>query len=98
MKSIVACFAVCAVLVSRGATASDVRQPNVGPMAPGGHLYVAIGDRTGYEVLRFPLVDGLPATYPDLVYLNETYPMAAARDGTFYATVPLGCCRLPSQG
>jgi hypothetical protein len=61
--------------------------------AQGRHLYLASTSISGYpQVLRFRMVNGFPARTPDLVYTNVSWPMVIAADGTFYATIPFGCC------
>jgi hypothetical protein len=52
------------------------------------HLYVAAAPYTGSGGLgleRFPIINGKPAPSPDLVYPNNTGPIAVASDGSLYA-------------
>jgi DNA-binding beta-propeller fold protein YncE len=52
------------------------------------HLYVAAAPYTGSGGLgleRFPIINGKPAQSPDLVYPNNTGPIAVAPDGSLYA-------------
>jgi DNA-binding beta-propeller fold protein YncE len=52
------------------------------------HLYVAAAPYTGSGRLgleRFPIINGKPAQSPDLVYPNNTGPIAVASDGSLYA-------------
>jgi len=69
--------------VQRSAQSSVAQAPAVTH-----HLYVAAApfngsDATGVE--RFPIVNGKPAQSPDLVYPNDTGPIAVAPDGSLYA-------------
>jgi hypothetical protein len=57
------------------------------------HLYVAAAAYTGsggVGLERFPIVDGKPAQSPDLVYPDNTGPIAVAPDGSLYAGIDGG--------
>jgi hypothetical protein len=53
-----------------------------------GHLYVAYGIQQSSEtnVLRFPIVRGIPKPSPDLTYPGVGYPIAVDTSGDLYAS------------
>jgi hypothetical protein len=67
--------------------AQENRLPVAGGASTTGHLFVATLPYFNYSfrMERFPLVDGKPATSPDLVFPNSAAPLAVAADGTVYA-------------
>lgn len=81
----------CAALVLMcGMHAAQAHQFLRLPPNKGLHLYLVTGLPNGSsEVVRYPLVNAIPAQSPDLVYSGVGLPIAVARDGTFYASEPL---------
>jgi hypothetical protein len=76
-------FAACALAVAFVVSAgSALRAAD----ARAGHLFVAtLGQYSGSQMERFPIVNGRPAKQPDLVFPSAAAPLAVAADGTVYA-------------
>jgi hypothetical protein len=86
-------FASAVLVVALG-----VAPPTAARSAPTGHLFVAIGNGkpgTPYEVGRFPLYNGIPASKPDRLYPGRYTVLAAGNDGTLYAVGKRGIYVLP---
>lgn len=83
---------IAAVVCSASAANAANAAHRSHPYAASEHLYVATYVSGQPVIQRFPFVNGLPATTPDLTFDNLTNPMAVGHDGTFYGTVPLSCC------
>lgn len=85
-----AALTLAACGAGNGAAPTPLRQNAAMLAAPAAahHLYVAAAPYTGSGGLgleRFPIVDGKPAQSPDLVYPNNTGPIAIGPDGSLYA-------------
>ena len=87
----ISCVLVCSALAPAQPAASATFHKAGAPQTH--HLFVGVYGSGMPEILRFPFVNGFPATSPDLAYQNVLPPFNVGADGTLYATVPLACCQ-----
>ena len=87
----ITCILACSALAPAQLAASATFHKAGAPQSH--HLFVGVYGGSTPEILRFPFVNGFPATSPDLVYQNVLPPFNVGADGTLYATVPLACCQ-----
>ena len=78
--AIITCILACSALAPPQPAASATFYKAGAPQTH--HLFVGVYGSGMPEILRFPFVNGFPATSPDLIYQNVLPPLNVGADGT----------------